>query len=93
MESSEYEQFSDIYGIWTATAASAQANKAFYVNAYLAADGPVVELGVGDGRLAVEAARRGRDIIGVDILLPIASVILTQQVPAAEVRRRNCLRR
>jgi SAM-dependent methyltransferase len=63
----EYERFAEIYGIWTATAASAQANKAFYVDAYTAADGPVVELGVGDGRLAVEAARRGRDIIGVDL--------------------------
>lgn len=63
----EYERFADIYAIWTATAASAQANQAFYVEAYLATNGPVVELGVGDGRLAVEAARRGRTITGVDL--------------------------
>ena len=63
----EYERFADIYGIWTSTAASAQANQAFYVDAYLATDGPVVELGVGDGRLAVEAARRGCPIVGVDL--------------------------
>lgn len=62
----EYERFADIYGAWTATAASARANKTFYVDAYRAADGPVVELGVGDGRIAVDAAAAGRSIIGVD---------------------------
>jgi len=63
----EYERFSDIYGIWTATAASARANKAFYVEAYLATDGAVVELGIGDGRIAVDAAVRGRRVTGVDL--------------------------
>lgn len=63
----EYERFAEIYGVWTETAASAQANLAFYVNAYADTRGPVVELGVGDGRIAVEAARRGRDVIGVDL--------------------------
>ena len=63
----EYERFSDIYAIWTATAVSARANLAFYVDAYTAVDGPVVELGVGDGRIAVEAAARGRAITGVDL--------------------------
>lgn len=63
----EYDRFADIYGIWTDTAASARANLPFYLSAYAAVDGPVVELGVGDGRIAVEAARRGRDVIGVDL--------------------------
>jgi SAM-dependent methyltransferase len=63
----EYERFADIYGTWTATAASTRANKAFYLDAYAAADGPVVELGVGDGRIAVDAAAGGRPIIGVDL--------------------------
>ena len=67
MAAIQYERFADIYGIWTATAASAQANLSFYVDAYLATDGPVVELGVGDGRIAVDAAARGRAIIGVDL--------------------------
>ncbi len=66
MSGVDYERFADIYGIWTATAASTRANQAFYVEAYSAADGPVVELGVGDGRIAVAAAARGTDIIGVD---------------------------
>jgi SAM-dependent methyltransferase len=64
---SEYDSFADIYSVWTDTAASAHANLMFYVDAYLAADGPVVELGVGDGRIAVEAAARGRAIIGIDL--------------------------
>ncbi len=67
MSALEYERFADIYAVWTATAGSTDANKPFYVEAYLAADGPVVELGIGDGRIAVEAALRGRSLIGVDI--------------------------
>ena len=63
----EYDRFSDIYAVWTDTAASTRANLAFYVDAYLAAEGPVVELGIGDGRIAVPAAAQGRDITGVDL--------------------------
>jgi SAM-dependent methyltransferase len=65
--SSEYDSFADIYQVWTDTAGSTQANLAFYVNAYLEAPGPVVELGVGDGRIAVPAASRGQAVIGVDV--------------------------
>jgi ubiquinone/menaquinone biosynthesis C-methylase UbiE len=64
---SEYDSFADIYEVWTDTAASTGANLAFYVDAYLNAAGPVVELGVGDGRIAVAAASRGRSVIGVDL--------------------------
>ena len=63
----EYDRFADIYAIWTDTAASTRANLAFYVDAYAAAEGPVVELGVGDGRIAVAAAARGCEVIGVDV--------------------------
>ena len=63
----EYERFADIYAVWTATAASAIADKQFYLDAYAAAPGLVVELGVGDGRIAVDAALRGGRIIGVDL--------------------------
>jgi SAM-dependent methyltransferase len=63
---SEYDRFADIYAVWTETAASTRANLPFYLDLYLAADGPVVELGVGDGRIAIEAALRGCQVIGVD---------------------------
>ena len=69
--SGEYERFADIYSVWTDTAPSARANLGFYLSAYAAAGGPVVELGVGDGRIAVEALVRGGDrvgdIVGVDL--------------------------
>lgn len=64
---SEYDRFADIYQVWTDTAASTAANLAFYVNTYLSETGPVVELGVGDGRIAVAAASRGCPVIGVDL--------------------------
>ena len=63
----EYDRFAGIYSVWTNTAASARANLAFYVDAYSAARGPIVELGIGDGRIAVEAAARGCAILGVDL--------------------------
>lgn len=63
----EYDRFADIYDVWTTTAASAQANLKFYLDAYRAADGVIVELGVGDGRIAIEAATQGRTIVGVDL--------------------------
>jgi len=64
---SEYDHFADIYSVWTDTAASARANLAFYLEAYAATDGPIVELGVGDGRIAVQAATGGQHVIGVDL--------------------------
>ncbi len=64
---SEYDRFADIYQVWTDTAASTQANLPFYVDTYVSEPGPVVELGVGDGRIAVAAASRGRSVIGVDL--------------------------
>lgn len=66
MASSEYDSFADIYAVWTDTAGSTRANLPFYLDAYAKADGPVVELGVGDGRIAVQAAARGCAVIGVD---------------------------
>ncbi len=64
---SEYDSFAGIYSVWTDTAASTHANLPFYVNAYADADGPVVELGVGDGRIAVQAAVQGCAVVGVDL--------------------------
>ncbi len=62
----EYDTFADIYDIWTETASAAKRNLPFYVEEYLRTAGTVVELGVGNGRIAIEVARQGKHIIGVD---------------------------
>jgi len=64
---SQYDDFAAIYDVWVDSARPlTDANRRFYVERYLETDGPVVELGVGDGRIAVEAARHGKAVIGVD---------------------------
>lgn len=90
MTAVEYERFADIYRVWTATANSTPANHPFYVEAYLAADGPVVELGVGDGRIAVDAAVRGRHVTGVD-LSPAMLALCRERAAAAGVLDRLTL--
>lgn len=59
-----YDDFSEIYDVWVETAHLDDVP--FMVDAYRAARGPVVELGIGDGRIAIEAARHGVKVIGVD---------------------------
>ncbi len=58
------EGFARRYEEWSA---HMTADVAFYVGLALRADGPIVELAVGDGRVAVPVARAtGRTVIGVD---------------------------
>jgi SAM-dependent methyltransferase len=64
--STAYDAFADIYEVWTESAPAAQENLPFYVDACVNTPGTVVELGVGNGRIAVEAARMGKSMIGVD---------------------------
>lgn len=87
---SEYDAFSEIYAVWTDTSPAAQANRDFYVETYLRTEGPVVELGVGDGRIAVEAAIRGRDMIGVDLSGPMLE-LCRQRAESAGVSARVSL--
>ena len=46
----------------------------FYIDAITAADGPVLEIGVGTGRIAIPAAERGAEIVGVDANLEMLTV-------------------
>jgi SAM-dependent methyltransferase len=41
-------------------------NQPFYIEEYVRTDGLAVELGIGNGRIAIEAARRGKPVSGVD---------------------------
>ena len=65
-KSVEYDAFADIYDIWTETALATKRNLPFYVEEYVRTEGSVVELGVGNGRIAIKAARQRKSVIGVD---------------------------
>jgi SAM-dependent methyltransferase len=58
------EQFSDRYEEWSA---EMTADVPFYVELAREADGPIVELAVGNGRVAIPVAQAtGRRVIGID---------------------------
>jgi SAM-dependent methyltransferase len=61
---SSYDAFAPIYDEW---AAHMTEDVPFYVELAREADGPVVELAVGNGRVAIPVAREiGRTVIGID---------------------------
>jgi SAM-dependent methyltransferase len=60
---SEYDPIAELYDPWSRSVVE---DVDFYVEEALAAGGPVVELGVGTGRIAVPIARAGVRVIGVD---------------------------
>jgi len=60
---SEYDDIARLYDPWSA---SVQEDVPFYVQEAQRAGGPVVELGVGTGRIAIPVAAAGVRVIGVD---------------------------
>lgn len=58
-----YDRIAAIYDPWSV---SVTEDVAFYVDQALAAGGPVVELAVGTGRIAVPTAKAGVPVVGVD---------------------------
>ncbi len=60
---STYDAIAALYDPWSRSVVE---DIGFYVNEALAARGPVVELGVGTGRIAVPTAQAGVRVIGVD---------------------------
>jgi SAM-dependent methyltransferase len=58
-----YDRIAGIYDPWSR---SVTEDVEFYVEHALAVEGPVVELAVGTGRVAIPVARAGRRLIGVD---------------------------
>ena len=59
-----YDSIAGIYDPWSASVVE---DIAFYVHEATRCEGPVVELAVGSGRIAVPIARAGRRVIGVDL--------------------------
>jgi ubiquinone/menaquinone biosynthesis C-methylase UbiE len=60
---SDYDPIAGIYDPWSR---SVTEDVEFYVEQAIASGGPVVELAVGTGRIAVPVAEAGIDVIGVD---------------------------
>jgi SAM-dependent methyltransferase len=60
---SPYDPIAEIYDSWSRSVVE---DVAFYVEEARGADGRVVELGVGTGRIAVPIARAGIPVVGVD---------------------------
>lgn len=60
---SAYDGIARLYDAWSTGVVE---DISFYVEEAVAAGGPVVELGVGTGRIAIPTAAAGVDVIGVD---------------------------
>lgn len=60
---SDYDAIATLYDVWSTGVVE---DISFYVDEALASGGPVVELGVGTGRIAVPTAMAGVHVIGVD---------------------------
>lgn len=62
----EYTEIADFYDNWSTGDPVAEKSKKFYIDLCLKETGKVIELGVGTGRIAIEIAKKGKKIIGVD---------------------------
>jgi SAM-dependent methyltransferase len=85
---SPYDSIARLYDPWSR---SVTEDVDFYVEEALAAGGPVVELGVGTGRIAVPTALAGIDVIGVDSSAAMLEVC-AERAAAAGVAERLDLR-
>jgi SAM-dependent methyltransferase len=80
----EFAPFAEVYDAWLAAAPITAHHVAFYADEFVRAGGPCVELGVGNGRITIEAARRGVDITGVDVS-PAMLALCRERATAAGV--------
>ncbi len=85
---SEYDAIAELYDAWSR---SVTEDVEFYVDEARAAGGPVVELGVGTGRIAVPTALAGVPVIGVDSSAGMLAVC-ARRAAAAGVAERVDLR-
>jgi SAM-dependent methyltransferase len=83
-----YDRIAAFYDPWSR---SVTEDVGFYVDEALAAGGPVVELAVGTGRIAVPVAQAGIDVVGVDSS-PAMLAVAREAAEAAGVAGRVDLR-
>jgi SAM-dependent methyltransferase len=67
-ETSPYDPIASLYDRWNTSVVE---DIGFYVEEALLSGGPVLELGVGTGRIAVPIAQAGIEVIGVDSSAPM----------------------
>jgi len=63
----EYDKLADIYHFWSESDTAANPCLKFYLMVCKQSKGPIVEFGIGDGRIAIEIAKTGVRVIGIDI--------------------------
>jgi SAM-dependent methyltransferase len=88
MARSEYDAIARVYDPWSRSVIE---DISFYVEEAVAAGGPVVELGVGTGRIAIPTAAAGVQVIGVDSS-PGMLAVCREQAERAGVAERIDLR-
>jgi len=74
-----YDPIAEIYDPWSASVVE---DIAFYVDEAKRCDGPVVELAVGSGRIAIPIAEAGLAVIGIDLsegMLAVARALAEKQ--------------
>ncbi|HXR12980.1 MAG TPA: class I SAM-dependent methyltransferase, partial [Gaiellaceae bacterium] len=85
---SSYDPIAELYDAWSTGVVE---DISFYVDEALASGGPVVELGVGTGRIAIPTAAAGVHVVGVDSSAGMLAVC-AEQARAAGVAERLDLR-
>ena len=68
----DYVQWAQVYDIFYE--AGPELEVEFYLELMRECDGPVLELGVGTGRVAIPAALEGHSIVGIDLHAPMLDV-------------------
>ena len=84
MTVSEYDAIARLYDPWSAAVIE---DISFYVEEAMASGGPVVELGVGTGRIAIPTAAAGIHVIGVDTSAGMLEVCAEQARQAGVAER------
>src|ERR671939_336164 len=83
---SPYDAIARLYDPWSR---SVTEDVDFYVEEAVASGGPVVELGVGTGRIAIPTAAAGIDVIGVDSSREMLAVCAEDARALARARARH----
>ncbi|TCW34579.1 class I SAM-dependent methyltransferase, partial [Marichromatium gracile] len=82
-----YDSMSEFYDPWASGDPAYAPSGTFYRSLGLAANGTLVEVGVGTGRIAIELAALGRSVIGIDASEPMLAACRRNAVAAGVLDR------